>query len=156
MKYAFSHIWKNKAKIIVLAIIFWQWCFSHTILARGETLQGSKTQAAEVKTAPAPRVQYTKKLTITAYSSTVDQTDSTPCVTANGYNLCQNNKENVIAANFLPLGTKIRIPEHFGGRVFTVQDRMNARYYYRADVWMQTRQKAKEFGIKYAEIEVLK
>jgi len=53
---------------------------------------------------------------ITAYSSTVDQCDDTPCITANGFNLCAHNQEDVIAANFLPFGTKVRIPELFGDR----------------------------------------
>jgi len=92
---------------------------------------------------------------ITAYSSTVDQCDSTPCITANGFDLCAHNQEDVIAANFLPLGTKVRIPEYFGDRIFTVQDRMNARYYYRADIWLKTREAAKNFGLAYTTLEVL-
>ena len=102
------------------------------------------------------KVSYKKKITVTAYSSTVDQTDSTPCITANGFNLCKHNEENIIAANFLPFGAKIRIPEHFGDKIFIVQDRMNARYRIRADIWMKTRKDAIIFGAKYTEIEVLK
>jgi len=94
------------------------------------------------------------KLTITAYSSTVDQTDSTPCITANGFNVCEHNTENVVAANFLPFGTKIKIPELYGDKLFTVQDRMNSRYWYHADIWLQSREKAKQFGAKYATIEI--
>lgn len=97
----------------------------------------------------------TYNIPITAYSSTVDQTDSTPCITANGYDLCAHNQENVIAANFLPFGTKVRIPEHFGDRIFTVQDRMNSRYYYRADIWMRNRPDAVKWGLKYTTIEVV-
>lgn len=93
---------------------------------------------------------------ITAYSSTVDQTDSTPCITANGFDLCAHNQEDVIAANFLPFGAKVRIPEHFGDRIFTVQDRMNARYHYRADLWMRNRVDAIKWGLKYTKIEVVK
>ncbi|MFA5358669.1 MAG: hypothetical protein WC310_02515 [Patescibacteria group bacterium] len=94
-------------------------------------------------------------ITITAYSSTVDQCDSTPCITANGFNLCENNQENVVAANFLPFGSEIRMPELFGDRVFTVQDRMNARYTQRMDIWMKTREAAKAFGVKYVKVELL-
>jgi 3D (Asp-Asp-Asp) domain-containing protein len=96
-----------------------------------------------------------RNIPITAYSSTVDQTDNTPCITANGYDLCDADEENVIAANFLKFGTKIRMPELYGERIFTVQDRMNARYYYRADIWMKTRKSAQTFGIKYTTIEVV-
>ena len=113
-------------------------------------------QEAEIKTEKQEyQVTKTYKITITAYSSTADQTDSTPCITANGYNLCEHNQENVIAANFLPFGTKVRIPEYFGDRIFTVQDRMNARYYYRGDVWFKTRQDAIKFGAPYTDIEVV-
>ena len=101
------------------------------------------------------KVVKTYKMTVTAYSSTVDQTDSDPCSTANGFNLCDHNQEDVIAANFLKFGTKVRIPQYFGDRVFTVQDRMNARYFYRADVWFKTREAAKTFGAHYATVEVL-
>jgi len=92
---------------------------------------------------------------MTAYNSEMGQTDSTPCHTANGYNLCTNNQENVIAANFLKFGTKVRIPEYFGDRIFTVQDRMNARYYYRADVWFKNRADALKFGVRVLTIEVI-
>ena len=105
-----------------------------------------KEQYAVVKTFTVP---------ITSYTSTVDQTDSTPCITANGFNLCTHNQEDVIAANFLPFGTKVRIPEHFGDRIFTVQDRMNSRYYYRADIWLRDRTDAIKWGIKYTTIEVV-
>lgn len=91
---------------------------------------------------------------VTAYSSTLEQTDATPCITASGLNVCERNRENIIAANFLPIGTKIRFPEYFGNKIFTVQDRMNPRYYYRADVWMKSREAAKEFGVKKLKIEI--
>ena len=108
----------------------------------------------------APIRQYTvvetyNNIPITAYSSTIDQTDSTPCITANGFDLCAHNQEDVIAANFLPFGTKVRMPGLYGDRIFTVQDRMNARYYYRGDVWMKTRADAIAFGIQYTTIEVV-
>lgn len=96
----------------------------------------------------------TMKLTITAYSSTVDQTDASPCITANGFNVCKHNRENVIAANFLPFGSKVKIPELYGDRVFTVQDRMNKRYWYQADIWMKSRESAKQFGVKYTKVEI--
>lgn len=93
-------------------------------------------------------------VTVTAYSSTPDQTDNTPCTTANGYNLCEENEENVVAANFLPFGTKVKIPDHFGDQEFYVQDRMNKRFSNRVDVWMKTREAAREFGIRKLKVEV--
>lgn len=92
----------------------------------------------------------------TAYTSSVNETDSTPCITANGFNVCKNNAENVIAANFLPFGTRVRIPDVYGDRVFVVHDRMNARYGYgRMDLWMKTKQSARQFGVKRLKIEIL-
>lgn len=100
----------------------------------------------------APRRIFT--IPVSAYTSEAAQTDSTPCIAARGFNLCENDEENVVAANFLPIGTKIRIPELYGSRVFTVVDRMNARYDRHVDVWMKDKADAKSFGRKRAMIEV--
>lgn len=91
------------------------------------------------------------KTTITAYSSTVDQTDSTPFITASGSWV----RDGIAAANFLPFGTRIRIPAYFGDKIFTIEDRMNARFNNRVDVWFSARQQALNFGIKETKIEVL-
>ncbi|HDQ23088.1 MAG TPA: hypothetical protein ENN28_03930 [Candidatus Uhrbacteria bacterium] len=91
---------------------------------------------------------------VTAYNSLPEQTDDTPCITANGFNLCENNQQNVIAANFLPFGTKVRFPDYDPNTIYTVQDRMNARYYYKADIWMKTRPEAIQFGIQNLKMEI--
>lgn len=101
--------------------------------------------------APARRV-YT--IPITAYTSEEGQTDATPCITASGLNVCERDTEDIIAANFLPLGTRVRMPELFGERVFYVEDRMNERYQYRMDIWMREKQAAKQFGVKRVHVEV--
>lgn len=93
---------------------------------------------------------------VTAYNSLPEQTDSTPCITADGFNVCSHNTEDVIAANFLPFGTRVRIPDYFGTRVFTVHDRMNERYNNRIDVWMREKSDAKNFGARYLKIEIVK
>lgn len=91
---------------------------------------------------------------MTAYTSEVGQTDESPCITASGLDVCERNMENVVAANFLPLGTRVKIPELYGNRVFYVEDRMNARYNYKMDIWMKDISDAKAFGVKYVTIEV--
>jgi len=101
------------------------------------------------------QVQWTGYYTISAYNSEVGQTDSTPCITANGFNLCQHGIEDSVAANFLRFGTHIRIPELFGSRIFVVRDRMNARYPYRVDVWLKNKQMAKKFGVRVGKVEIL-
>jgi hypothetical protein len=61
---------------------------------------------------------------LTAYNSEVGQTDDTPFITAYGDRVGYG----VIAANWLPFGTKVVIPELFGKDVFIVKDRMNKRF----------------------------
>lgn len=92
---------------------------------------------------------------ITSYNSEVGQCDDSPCITANGFNVCEHGIEDTIAANFLKFGTKVQIPELFGDQIFIVRDRMNQRYDNRIDVWMASKSNSKTFGVKYAEIRVL-
>ena len=93
--------------------------------------------------------------TMTAYNSDPAQTDDTPCITANGFNVCTHGQEDTIAANFLKFGTKVRIPELYGDRIFVVRDRMNKRYSDRVDIWMKEKTDARKFGVKVARIEVV-
>ena len=101
------------------------------------------------------KVIKTSTHTMTAYNSEVGQTDDDPCTTANGFNLCKHGIEDTIAANFLPMGTKVKIPELFGDRIFIVRDRMNQRHANRVDVWMKDHQSAMNFGVKVAKIQVI-
>jgi len=93
----------------------------------------------------------TLKVYITAYSSSPDETDDTPHITASG----SRTRDGVIATNMLPFGTKVRIPHLFGKKIFVVEDRMHSRFSERVDIWFPTKEDAKKFGIRYAEIEVL-
>jgi len=88
---------------------------------------------------------------VTAYSSTPDQTDDTPFITASGSHV----RNGVIASNFLAFGTQVRLPALFGDKVFTVEDRLRADYNDRVDVWFPTKAEAKKFGIKALEMEIL-
>ena len=92
------------------------------------------------------------KVVVTAYSSTPDQTDDTPFITASGLHVA----ENIIANNLLPFGTKIRIPSLYGDKIFTVGDRLASyKSKYHVDLWMPSRVMAINFGVKTVEIEVL-
>lgn len=84
-------------------------------------------------------------VTITGYSSSYDETDDTPFITATGDFV----KEGVVATNFLPFGTKIKIPSLYGDKIFIVKDRMHKRYYYRIDIWFPTKEEALNFGVHY-------
>lgn len=97
----------------------------------------------------------TMTVTSTAYSSTVDQCDSTPCITADGYNVCAAGREDVVAANFLKFGTKIKIPELYGDKIFTVHDRMNPKFNNRIDLWKLSRDSAIKYGKRTIKIEIL-
>jgi 3D (Asp-Asp-Asp) domain-containing protein len=92
------------------------------------------------------------KVIVTAYSSTEWQTDDTPFITANGSTV----REGIVANNMLPFGTEIKIPELYGNRVFTVEDRMHSRKgSYWVDIWFPTLEEAKAFGVKEAYVEVM-
>lgn len=84
----------------------------------------------------------------TAYSSTPDQTDSSPFITASGTHV----RYGVVAANFLPIGTRIR----FEDQDFTVEDRMNQRFdgVRIIDIWMPSRAEAISFGTKTIPVQI--
>lgn len=97
-------------------------------------------------------VKKTVKMVVTAYSSTPDQTDDTPNITASGEHVA----EGIVANNMLPFGTKIRIPELYGDKIFVVEDRMHRRKgIYHVDIWFSEYQQAKNFGATITKIEVL-
>lgn len=92
------------------------------------------------------------RMIITAYNSVPEQTDDTPFITASGKRVA----DGIIANNLLPFGTKVRMPQLFGGKIFIVEDRMHSRKgKYMADIWMPEYEQAKQFGAKLTEIEVL-
>ena len=110
-------------------------------------VQKTKTVKADAKT----KSVTSYIVMASAYSSTPDQTDDTPFITAWGTNV----RDGIIAANFLPFGTLIKIPELYGDKTFVVEDRMNRRYTYKIDIWFPERSQAMEFGNKKVKIEVV-
>ncbi len=98
-----------------------------------------------------PKVVREVKTIATGYSSTFDQTDETPFITASGTQV----REGIVAANFLPFGTKIRLPELYGDKIFVVEDRMHPRKKYQVDIWFPNREDALNFGAEITYIEVL-
>ncbi|MBI5729175.1 MAG: 3D domain-containing protein [Candidatus Magasanikbacteria bacterium] len=89
---------------------------------------------------------------ITAYTSTPDQTDDSPFIAATGKRV----HDGMIAANWLPFGTIVKIPSLYGDKEFIVEDRMNARYGYgRLDIWFDSsKAEAFKFGVKRVDVEV--
>ncbi len=88
---------------------------------------------------------------LTAYSSTPDQTDDSPFITASNTHV----RDGIVAANFLNFGTRIKIPSIFGDKIFTVEDRMARKNNGKIDIWFPARHLAKRFGIQEAEVEIL-
>ena len=110
----------------------------------------SSSTAKEVLIKGKYRVKKSGVVTATAYNSMESQCDSTPWITASGTRC----KEGVIAANFLPFGTKVLI-EGFPNQVFVVEDRMNRRYKYRIDIWMRYYKDAIKFGRRKIRYHIL-
>lgn len=168
----------NKTRKIILLLATIIWCTSPN-LALASAISMADADKAETINAPAGDIDplpsigvssdenptpYSKpkysvvsvaNYTVTAYTSEAAQTDASPCITATGFNLCKNGVEDTIAANFLPMGTKVRMPDLYGDRIFTVRDRMNARFKNRVDIWFKNKNTAIKFGIKKVKIEVL-
>ena len=101
---------------------------------------------------PEPKVVKKLPVIITAYSSTPWETDGNPFITAAGTEV----RDGIVANNKYSFGTKIRIPEIFGDKVFVVEDRMNWRKdNYHFDIWFPSYSEALNFGAKRTYIEVL-
>ena len=120
----------------------------------GISQDGSVLAISNQAPAQKPKVKTERRtflVTATGYSSSVDQTDSTPFITASNTFV----RDGIIAANFLPIGTRIRIPSLYGDKQFIVEDRMNSRYWYNIDLWFADRDSAIHFGKKQVVIEIV-
>ena len=94
---------------------------------------------------------------VTAYNvGDPRQTDNTPCISANGENICRAlaNGEMRCAANFVPLGSRLYV-DKIG--VCLVTDRMNKRYRNRVDIAMRKDEyrKALRFGRQKLHVKIL-
>lgn len=87
---------------------------------------------------------------VTGYSSTPDQTDSTPFITAANTKV----REGVVASNYLPFGTRVMFPDLFGEKVFVVEDRLHPKNSHKIDIWFPSREAATAFGIRETVMEV--
>jgi 3D (Asp-Asp-Asp) domain-containing protein len=140
----------------------------HVSLAVAEPSVGIEGSAAlkndAAVTAPAEAgIEYRRMtVTATAYNPWDEgQTDDTPCYGPRGILVC-GPEMRVIAANFLPLGTKVLID----GEIYTVYDRTAPKYKDRVDIAFQasgdtdqaraeSKTAARKFGKQTKEIIVL-
>ena len=114
--------------------------------------QGNSLLARSNPNEPEPKVVSRIRVVTTAYSSTPWETDNDPLITAAGTSV----REGIVANNLLPFGTRIRIPEIYGDKIFVVEDRMSQKKgYYHVDIWFPSYSEAKKFGAKKTYIEVL-
>jgi 3D (Asp-Asp-Asp) domain-containing protein len=119
--------------------------FSEFVTSQGSTLLSiASPKSPDLVLATLPVV-------VTAYSSTTWQTDDTPFTTASGTSV----REGVVAANFLPIGTKIKLPDLYGDKIFVVEDRMHPRQKYVVDIWFPSYWEALNFGAKYTQVQVI-
>jgi len=98
-----------------------------------------------------PIVTESRLVIVTAYSSTPDQTDSTPFITASGSHV----RDGIVACNFLRFGTHVRFPDIYGDKIFVVEDRMALKNNHKIDIWFNTRWEAMQFGVRQLKVEVL-
>lgn len=89
--------------------------------------------------------QEIRLVNVTAYSSSYEETDSTPLITASNKLV----RDGFVAVNGYEFGTMVMLPELYPDKVFEIQDRKNRRYDEDwLDIWMNSKQDAKMFGIK--------
>lgn len=109
----------------------------------------NKKEGLQKKKKEEPKKQKEMYVEATAYSSTVFECDSSPFITASGTKV----HFGTLAANFLPFGTKVKIPDYFGDKIFVVEDRM--AYSNRIDIWMPSYKEAIQFGRKRVKIIIV-
>lgn len=114
-----------------------------------ETIKREKKLILSKKSVRQQSLSLKKWVLATAYSSTVDQCDSSPFITASGVHV----HDGTIAANFLRFGAKVKFPALFGDKIFTVEDRMKSNH--KIDIWFPTRQEALNFGAKRTIMEIV-
>ncbi|MBI2446860.1 MAG: 3D domain-containing protein [Parcubacteria group bacterium] len=159
-------LWLNKATIVVITLVlslnapigkasaFWGYNDVIALINNRPEIRGNLflvTGGDSLIGVDASPRQKTIKTVLTAYSSTPDQTDDTPFITASNTTV----RDGVVAANFLAFGTKVQIPEIFGDKVFTVEDRMAKKHNDKIDIWFPERHLAKKFGVQEAEVIIL-
>ena len=87
-------------------------------------------------------------MTVTAYSSSPNETWGDPFITASGRRVF----DGVVACpRVLPFGTKVRI----GDRTYHCYDRLHPKYDHRFDIWMSTKNAAVAFGKRQVRVEVI-
>lgn len=151
---------QTKEPILVLELNYWPLFNQITdtvddspqmAIVQGNTLIQISQPINPVSQGPSCPVFKKRVVIVTAYSSTPDQTDSSPFITASGTYV----RDGIVAANFLKFGTRVKFPQLYGDKVFVVEDRMAPKNSHKIDIWMPSRDQAIEFGVKKTEMIIL-
>ena len=149
---------KEKVKSIILTA-FVQSLFTLliTFAALGIAYADSMMSPLLVHKSQHYRVKSETIRVVTAYNvGDPRQTDDTPCISANGEDICRAlaNGKMRCAANFVPLGSRLYV-DKIG--VCLVTDRMNKRYRNRVDIAMQKDEyfRARRFGRQKLHVKIL-
>lgn len=130
-------------------------CSSPSTVARSCAIPAAEAKVAPSFAQQAPELNPTFLMYVTGYSSTVDQTDKTPCIAADMSNICERHArgESICAARKFPFGTRLKIDD-LG--TCTVADRTNKKYSNRVDWYFgHDLASAKAFEKKRLLVEVL-
>jgi len=147
----YNNFWLNKAIIAIVILIL---AFNMPVKEVSTTNQQNSLMVIGGDSLMGANESLTPKMmkvVLTGYSSTTDQTDDTPFITASN----TRTRDGIVAANFLAFGTKVQIPSIFGDKVFTVEDRMAKKHSDKIDIWFPERYLAKNFGVQEAEVVIL-
>ena len=146
----FRH-WESQAFRLTLLFVFFLSIYPQPAKAQQIETGGTTTLVMTQELAPLLPRTTTRKVWLTAYTSTPEETDDTPFITASGL----PTGDGIAAANFLPFGTQFRVPKLFGNKVFTIQDRMHPRKVNFVDLWVTTKEQAYKIGIRQIDIEII-
>jgi len=112
-------------------------------------IPGSTTTYVREEEPPSPPVYEVVRAEVSAYTSSPDETDDTPEITASG----EKTRSGVIACPArYEFGTIVEI----AGTKYICKDRMNIRYRDREvfDIWMEEKELAYEWGRRHLEVKI--
>ena len=120
-----------------------------TIIATALSIIGSLPGQTIYYQAPPQTIEI--RAVVTAYTSSEDETDDTPEITASG----ARTRDGIVACPAkYPFGTKVLIK----GKEYECQDRMHSRYRddNNFDIWVETKNEAFEWGRRELAVEIKK
>jgi|ETNmetMinimDraft_26_1059896.scaffolds.fasta_scaffold150412_1 3D (Asp-Asp-Asp) domain-containing protein len=144
----------EKIVVVIFATLYiWPWVFpQHVAYAATGTLSENIVVEENIQTVLIDKGEpdEIRWVTMTGYSSTPDQTDDTPFITANQTHV----RWGIGASNFLSFNSQIQVPEYFDDETFIITDRMHSRFSDRIDIWFPTREEAMAFGKRRLQVEI--